>query len=428
MKTGGGDKKIAKGGIAALKEANKKLAQNPKNPQALLTVANHYYQMGAWENAYKTYGTLSEVGGSNDEFTVYSHHGTCALNLGLTDVAYKSFTVARSIRQSDFEVNFNLGFMEFQKNNYEKAVTFLQAARTANPEDVATLRCLGHACFKMNKYKEAMTFIRQAMELAPDDKESLYVLGECYFEAGQAEQSLKIFTHLRPDPAMGASASLFAGNIHMDQRQYDKATEDFEIGLKHDNIKPDVLMELRYKLAICYIRLNDIPKILPLLKQIYNDNPTYKDVSALLTKYQELNSNKNLQIFMLGSSADFAALCRKVVMAYYIKGKVKITDIAVTRNDWTDITAEVSTPKWADIVMFRFIRAQGVIGELILRDFQSHLKELKAGKGICITVGTFSDEAKRFTEARLIDLIEKERFASILKNIESRTQAGYTKK
>jgi tetratricopeptide (TPR) repeat protein len=428
MKTGRGGRKVSKGVVASFKEANKRLALNPKDPQALLAIASYYYHQEAWENAYKAYGTLTEVGGSNEEFTVYLNHGICALKLGFTDIAYKSLVVARSLKQSDFEVNFNLGFLEFQKNNYEKAVTFLQSARITNPENTANLRYLGYACFKMNKHKEAMTFIREAIDLEPNNKESLYVLGECYFEAGQVEQALKIFMHLRLDPAMGASASLFAGNIHTDQRQYNKAIEDFEIGLKHDDIKIDILMELRYKLAACYITLNDIPKVLPLLRQIHNDNPTYKDVAALITQYQELNSNKNLQIFLMGSSADFVALCRKVVMAYHIKAKVKITDIAVTRNDWIDITADVNTPKWADIVMFRFIRTQGVVGELILRDFQSHLKELKAGKGICITFGTFSDEAKRFTEARLIDLIEKTRFASILKNIESYTQSSDTKK
>jgi tetratricopeptide (TPR) repeat protein len=427
-KTNRSDKKPKKGNAAVVREANKRLAQNPKDPQALLAIADHYYRHEMWENAYKTYETLTEVGGSNDEFAVYSRHGICALKLGLEDAAYKSFTVARSLKQGDFEVNYNLGFIEFQKNNFEKAITFLQAARVANPEDAATLRCLGHACFKVNKHREAMTSIRKAIELAPDDKESLYVLGECYFEAGQLEQALKIFTHLRPDPVMGANASLFAGNIHSDQRQYNKAIEDFEIGMKHDAVKPEVLMELRYKLAACYISLNDLSKVLPLLKQIHNVNPTYKDVSSLINKYQELNSNKNLQVFLMGSSADFVALCRKVAMAYHIKAKVKITDISVTRNDWIDISAEVSTARWSDVVMFRFIRTQGVVGELILRDFQSRLKEFKAGKGICITVGTFSDEAKRFTEARLIDLIEKDKFASILKNIESRTQANSAKK
>jgi len=117
----------------------------------------------------------------------------------------------------------------------------------------------------------------------------------------------------------------------------------------------------------------------------------------------------------MASSADFVALCRKIVMTYFAKAKVKILNISVHKNEWADILAEVNTPKWSDVIMFRFIRTQGSIGELIVRDFHSHLKDVKAGKGICMTVGVFSEEAKRYTEARLIDLIEKDRLAAIMR-------------
>jgi tetratricopeptide (TPR) repeat protein len=420
----GGDGNSVGANNVKLKEANKKLAQNPKDPEALFTVANYFYAQGNWEEAYKTYTTLTEVGGSGDEFTVYCHYGICALKLDLVDNAYKGLTVARSLKQNDFDVNYNLGVIEFQKKNYERAVQLLQGARVVNPEDAATLRCLGHAFFKLNRHKEAMTFIRQAMDIAPDDKESLLVLGECYFEANQVDQALKIFTHLRPDPVMGANACLFAGNINLNAHNYDKAIENFEIGLKHDNIKPDVALDLRYRLATTYLKRNDIGKALPVLKQIQMDNPGYKDVPLLINQYQELNSNKNLQIFLMGSQADFVALCRKTVLTYYQRAKVKITNITVTKNDWADINAEIDTPKWSDVVAFRFIRSRGMIGELIVRDFHSHLKEVKAGKGICLTMGTFSDEAKRFTEARLIDLIEKDRFTAILNAAAASTDAG----
>jgi restriction endonuclease Mrr len=60
------------------------------------------------------------------------------------------------------------------------------------------------------------------------------------------------------------------------------------------------------------------------------------------------------------------------------------------------------------------------VGELIVRDFHSHLKEVKAGKGICITVGLFSEEAKRYTEARLIDLIEKDKLSAVLNSVDAK--------
>jgi tetratricopeptide (TPR) repeat protein len=421
--SGGGKK--SKNREARLQDANKRLAQNPLDPHGLYNLGEVYYEEESWDRAIKAYETLSDIvargqGHGVDQFEVYFRYAFCALKLGMTDQAYKGFTMARTLKPNSFEVNYNLGVLEFDRKNYEKAVQLLQHARAMNPDSPAVLRYLGHSFFRMKKPKEAMSFIRKAIDLAPDDKESLYTLAECYHEANQTEQALRIFSHLRADPAMGPSACLFAGTIHMESRKNDMAIQDFEMGLKHQNIKPDILQDLRYYLSTTYIKQNEISKAMPILKLIQTSNPSYKDVGMLINKYQELNKNKNLQIFLMASSADFVALCRKIVQTYFAKAKVKLINIAVNKNEWADILAEVNTPKWSDLIMFRFIRTQGAIGELIVRDFHSHLKEVKAGKGICITVGTFTDEAKRYTVARLIDLIEKERLISILNSVDAK--------
>jgi tetratricopeptide (TPR) repeat protein len=418
---GPGGIKRNKGADAALKEAQKRLAQNPKDPQGLRAAGDIYYDEQSWDKAYKTFGALLETG-SND-YGAYERYGLSAMRLGLSEEAYKGLSMARAQRQDNFEVNYNLGVLEFQRNNYEKAIPILQQARSQDPEHAPTLRCLGHAFFKIKKYKEAMSLIRKAIDMAPEDKESLYTLAECYLEAGQTDQAVKIFSHLRPDPAMGPGACLRCGTINMEHRQYDRAIEDFEIGLKHQNIKADVSLELKYRAAAAYLRQNEIGKALNYLRDIQLTNPAYKDTAVLLGKYQELNANKNLQIFLMAPSSDFVALCRKIVMTYYPKARIKISNISVHKNEWADILAEVDTPKWSDVVMFRFIRSQGSVGELILRDFHSHLKEVKAGKGICIAVGTFTEEAKRYTEARLIDLIEKDRLSAMLNTVDAKAAA-----
>jgi tetratricopeptide (TPR) repeat protein len=423
-----GPVKRSKTNDAALKEANKRLAQNPNDPEALAILAGSYFDEGNWERAMKTYETLVEqISTSNqkgvDGFEIFLQYGISARKLNMLDQAYKGFSTARTFRQDNFEVNYELGALEFERKNYEKAVQLLQQARKQDPDSPAVLRYLGHSLFRLKKPKEAMNFIRKAIDLAPDDKESLYTLGECYQEANQTEQALRIFNHLRADPMMGPNSCLIAGTMHLDTRQYEAAIQDFEIGLRHQNIKPDILSELRYRLSTTYIKLNEIGKAIPLLKQLQAENPSYKDVSLLLSKYIELNANRNLQIFLMGSSADFVALCRKIVMTYFAKAKVKIINIAVNKSEWADIHAEVDTPKWSDIVMFRFIRSQGSVGELIVRDFHSHLKDVKAGKGICVSVGNFTEEAKKFTEARLIDLIEKDKLQAILNTVDTKAAA-----
>ena len=414
---------------SVIKHATKKLEQNPNDPTALSDLGDLYFREEDWNQAFKTYGTLVELGSQGpNEFISNLRWAESALRLGMTDEAHKGFMVAKSLNPNSFEANYNLGVLEFQRKNYEKAVQLLNQARIQNPEHAPTLRTLGHSFFRLKKNKEAMTFIRKAIDLSPDDKESLSTLAECYYESNQIDQALRIFSHLRGDPAMGAQACLTCGIIHFEGRQYDKAIQDFELGLRHENIKPDVRADLRYRLATCYLKGNDISKALVLLRNIMTETPNYKDVAALLGRYQELNANKNLQIFLMAPSGDFVALCRKIVMGYFPRAKTKITNITVNKNEWADLLAEVDTPKWSDLIMFRFIRTQGSIGELIVRDFHSHLKEVKAGKGICVTVGNFSEEARRYTEARLIDLIEKDKFVALLNVVDSRVSAAAGKK
>ena len=419
-RSGGGGKR-QRGREAIIKSASKRLDQNPRDGEALSDLGDLHYREENWPEAFKTYGTLAELGHQGpNEFEANLRWGMAALKLGYTEEAHKGLSAAKTMNPNNFEVAYNLGVLEFQKKNYEKAIQVLNQARIQDPEHAPTLRTIGHSYFRLKKSKEAMTYIRKAIDLAPDDKESLYTLAECYYEANQTDQALRVFRHLRGDPAMGASACLTCGIINFDARQYEKAIQDFELGLRHENIKPDIRIELRYRLAVCYIKNNDIAKALTLLKSIQAETPSYKDVAMLIGKYQELNANKNLNIYLMAPSGDFVALCRKIVMGYYAKAKVKVTNISVHKNEWADVLAEVDTPKWSDVIMFRFIRTQGSIGELIVRDFHSHLKEVKAGKGICVTVGGYTEEARRYTEARLIDLIEKEKLLAILNNVDAK--------
>ena len=410
------------------KQINKRLAKDPRDPEALYAVATNFFKEENWEKAFQTYAILEELIDGNqrfDAFEVYLNRARCALKLEeQEDEAYRCFTEAWAINRDHFEVNFNLGLLEFNQGNYDKAVVYFLTARTQHEEDFLTLRYLSICFFNMLKYTEALNCIRKTIEVDPTDKESMFILGSCYQELGQYEQALKIFTHLRADPERGPKASLLAGTINQSLFKEEAAVEDFEFGLKHQNIDPETLSELRYKLSIVYIKGNEISKAINLLQALQHDNPNYKDVPTLIQRYEDLNRNKNLQIFILGSHADFIGLCRKMVLGYYARAKVKITNVIAARSEWIDISATVETVKWTDLVVFRFIRTQGAVGELTLRDFHARLKEMKGGKGICITMGTFSDEARRYTETRLIDLLEKDQLLAILVTIDAKISSA----
>jgi uncharacterized protein HemY len=160
-----------------LKEANRRLAANPKDVEALAALGDLAWSEQDWERAFKLYETLSEAGAGNpevDEFRANSRYAIAAIRLNRFDEAYKGLVVARTIRQDDFDVNFNLGYLEFQRRAYEKALTLLKQASQQNPEHPLMLRYLGHSYFKVKAYKEALGALRKAIDLQPDDKESLF--------------------------------------------------------------------------------------------------------------------------------------------------------------------------------------------------------------------------------------------------------------
>jgi tetratricopeptide (TPR) repeat protein len=404
-----------------IREASKRLAQNPRDPDGLSAMGNIYYQEQEWEKAYAAYEILVGLAPNNpklDEFDCALRFGVAAIKTNRIQEATKGFLMARKLKPSHFEVNYNLGYICYLQKEYEKAIPILKQALLTDTENALANRYMGFSLHKAHKYHEALAYLKKALDLQPDDKEVLFSMAECLFESGAVDRALKVFMHLRPDPQLGPQSALYSGIIHVQTNQADKAVIDFDIGLKHENIPADIANELRYKLAVTLIKTQDIARAITVLKEIQRLTPGYKDVPALIVRYQELNQNKNLQIYLMAVQSEFVSLCRKIVIQFFPGAKVKITDISVFA-DYTDILAEIDTPKWSDIVIFRFFRSQGAVGELLLRDFHARIKDLKAGKGICLSAGVYTDESRKFTEGRPVDLYDKERLNRILNAVDT---------
>lgn len=401
-----------------LRDANKILSQDPRNAEALQTLAEVYFEDGAWEKAMKTYGALINLCATNpniSNFEVSLKFGLAAVQLKQYEEAYKSLVVANSLKPDVFEVVSNLGLLEYRRKNYEKAAAILRKALEQRPEHLATLRTLGLTLAKVHKPKDAVTALRKVLDQEPDDKEALFALAGAYYELNAGDQAVRIYTHLRADPVYGPHSALIAGTIHLKSNQFEKAEMDFELGLRHEKVRPDVLIELRYRLATSYVKQQKVQQALPILQQVYEMNPDYKDVRAQISKYQALSRDRNLQVFLMAPSSEFVGLCRKIVLNFFPQSKVKITDISVQQNEYADLLAEVETVKWEDLILFRFIRTSGQVGELMLRDLHARIKDLKAGRGFCIAAGEYSPGAIQFVEARLIDLIDKEELPKVLR-------------
>jgi len=416
------DKYKGKTKSATLKEANKKLASNPKDPNALMAIADLYYEENSFGKAMKTYRMLVDLCAVNpdlDEYKINLRYGICAMEEKIYKEAYKSLMLARNSKPEDFQTNAYLGKIEFMMKKYDRAISYLLYALKIQPDHSESGKYLGLSYFKVKKYKEAVPRLNRAISGHPDDKEALFALAISCNETGKMEHALKIFSHLRPDPVWGPKSALFSGSINTKMRKLDKAIIDYEIGLRHEKIPDEIMLELKYRLAAVHSNQGQLDKALEVLRDITRINPSYKDIQTQIRKFRELSSNKNLQIYLNAPSTDFVSLCRNITNIVIKKTKVNITDVSFANADYVDIIAEVRAQKWEDLILFRYVRTEGLVGHLMVRDLYEQIKELHAGRGFCFSAGGFTESAEEWVEARLIDLVSKDKLLQYLNKVEN---------
>jgi tetratricopeptide (TPR) repeat protein len=403
-----------------IRECTKKLSHDPHNINSLQQLADLYFDEQNWAKAFPLYNMLYELSLVHPEVDVQKdslRQGMCALRVNKLDEAEKGLFSAHKLLPNDYETNFYLGQFLYQRKDYDKAISCLRKAQAIRPDAADVNRPLGFSYYKSQHYKESLPYLRHVLDENPEDKETLFSLASAMEEAGYGDKALKVFVHLRPDPDFGAQSCLAAGLVHERLKQYQQAVQDYEIGLKLENVPADLQTTLRYRLANSYISLNNIGKGLYYLRQIQTATPNYKDVAALVQRYQELNSNSNLQTYLMAGTSDFVALCRKFVGAYYPNSRVKIEDISVA-PEAIEILCSVETSRWENTELFRFYRNTGAVGELYVRDFHSKLRDIKCDRGFCVTAGSYTEEAHKYVEGRPIDLIEKNMLITVLKKID----------
>lgn len=402
-----------------IREANKKLEKNPQDAEGLMQLADVYFANKLWDKALPLYDQLFRLATKDplvDGFKSVLRHGICAVNLDQTQEALASLNSAYKLEPRNYDVNLNLGIAMYKEKQYDKAIPCLKKALILNPDAEGVYFILGKSYYEGHHYRDSLPCFKRALGEDPSNKEALFCMADATNMEGHGDQAIKVFMHLRPDPVYGPRSCLEAGVYHMKTGDFDGAVQDFAIGMKHNDVPQDVMLDLEYRTAQCFFSKNDFAMGLQYLNKIRTVNANYRDVNALASRYQELSQNKNLQVYLSAGASDFVALCRKFIETVYRGSQVKVMDISV-QPAYTDITVEVDSPRLTDTEIFRFFRTSASTGELYVRDFHGHMHDVMADRGFCITAGIFTEEAHKYIEGRPLDLVEKAKLTKVLKAV-----------
>lgn len=408
-----------KGKSAVIKEAEKRLAKDPKDIPALQTLAKLYYEAEEWAKAGSIYKTLFDLSGVHPEIDFIEtakKGGISYYKTGNVESAQPLFILAGKKAPDDFDINYYMGRILFDKGVYDKAAAAFKKCKILNQDNLEMAEHIAMALFKAGKFRDSLPFFKQALDYKPGNKEILYNMAVAMSDSGMGDKALKLFIHLRPDPVYGPQSCFEAGKLHERIKNLPAAIQDYEIGMKLSSVPDQLMLQIRYRCGNAYIQLNNIQKALECFNKILDIAPNYKDVESLVSRYSELNQNKNLKTYLMAGTSEFVALCRKLVTGSHPNSIVKIED-TIVNSDNVEITCTVQNTKVEMKEIFRFYRNQAAIGDFHIREFHSKMRDAKCDSGYCITMGEFSDGAHKFAEGRPLDLIEKTALNKMLKKV-----------
>jgi tetratricopeptide (TPR) repeat protein len=162
--------------------------------------------------------------------------GVQELKTGRLTEAQNKLEAAYRLAPDNSEVNFFLGYLYFQKNDFEHSAAYLSAAIKLDPHNLKAPPLLARLYLQNKNYDAAKATLEQAVQVNPEDWISHNLLAEVYLKQNQYERA-KEQAELALEKSHGAaySARLPLAEAMMRLGQNQSAREALQTYLKEDS-------------------------------------------------------------------------------------------------------------------------------------------------------------------------------------------------
>ncbi len=220
----------------------------------------------------------------------YHALGLFYLRMSQSASAAKAWTKARDMDPKNYVIRYNLGFLEYQLGDYDKAIRDLGAAvsmlslSSQKKEKVRVLDLLANAYSKKENYYSASRTWNQALALDPGNMEIKESLAILKLMMGQEAEAIRDFEHFIQTDPKNARLLSYIGMAYLRKGKYDKAAEYLEHAIHvNKNQKPheaskrldsSQLIQAYETLSSAYLKLNQPVKAMAPMQQACRTRPS----------------------------------------------------------------------------------------------------------------------------------------------------------
>lgn len=403
----------------AIKLAKQILAKDSKNYKAHYYLGKAYIAENKPELAIIEYKLVNEnalFGPQLEELSFRSEYAELLLKHNQLQEALKNYLLLTKLDPKNADYFYNAGHLYEQANRYDIALGFMQKAATLNKRHAKAHAEIGLMFYRMKQYGDAKKEIDIAIKLSPETYSSYYYLGKIQKDGKDIVSAMKSFEKAQRDPEIKQKAIIEHGACYMVAGRYDNAALDFQraIELDKENLASETLYA-RYFLATCYENMRKINEAIEQWEFIYKRNKGFRDVSAKLSEYKDLQANDYLKDYLTCSNEEFIMVCKnacekgmkiQVLTCEPQKWGVQITGVDKKDDSWMNVRKQV--------LFVRFYREPNPLEENVVHESLDKMKDLNSVKGYILSSSGYSNSAKRFAENRPIEILDKEKLEKVL--------------
>ncbi len=403
----------------AIKLAKQILAKDSKNYLA------HYYLGKAYVKENKTELAIIEYKNVNDnalfgeginELSFRREYSQLLLKYNQQNEALKNFLLLTKLDPQNADNFYQVGYIYEQQNRYDIALGFMQKCAILDKKHARAHAEIGLMLYRTKQFNEAKKEIDLALKLSPETYSSYYYLGKILKDAKDLQGAIKAFEKAQRDQDIKQKAIIEHGSCYMIANRYDNAIVDFQraIELDKSDSQPETLYA-RYFLATCFEKNRKIDKAIEQWEAIYKRNKGFRDVSAKLSEYKDLQANDFLKDYLTCSNEEFPMICKNSV----VKG-IGLQVLSCDAKKWgCQLTAvNKSDESWMavrkQVIFIRFYRDPEPVAEPQIHESLDQMKSMNCVKAFLFSSSGFNTAAKRFAENRPVELIEKDKLEALL--------------
>ena len=360
--------------------------------------------------------SLTRFASANEAATFISSFSQLLLKYNQQNEALKNYLLLTKLDPQNADNFYQVGYIYEQQNRYDIALGFMQKCAMLDKKHAKAHAEIGLMLYRTKQFNEAKKEIDLALKLSPETYSSYYYLGKILKDAKDLQGAIKAFEKAQRDQDIKQKAIIEHGSCYMIANRYDNAIVDFQraIELDKSDSQPETLYA-RYFLATCYEKNRKIDKAIEQWEAIYKRNKGFRDVSAKLSEYKDLQANDFLKDYLTCSNEEFPMICKNAVVKGLglqvlscdaKKWGCQITGVNKSDESWMSVRKQV--------IFIRFYRDPEPVAEPQIHESLDQMKSMNSVKAFLFSSSGFNTAAKRFAENRPVELIEKDKLEALL--------------